>query len=147
VPDQRYYTKTNFFTITNNDNNGDMSVADKYANMNSQKNSRRSHHRGANNAFDSNSKDFTSGDEHLRMQSFNTDGGALSSSKQGFDSEYFQAKNRGGVKNKFVLKPIDEMQQQQQLLAQMSPSDFDSSGMLAKRKIKRKNAAAAYMNA
>lgn len=43
MPDQRYYTKTNFFTITNGEGvPTDMSIADKYAHMHSQKMSRRS---------------------------------------------------------------------------------------------------------
>lgn len=49
VPDQRFYTKTNFFTISGGEGGlpQDMSVADKYNHLHSQKMSRRSNKMGA----------------------------------------------------------------------------------------------------
>ena len=111
VPDQRYYTKTNFFTITNGEG-GDqsMSIADKYAHMHSQKMSRRQNQQ--NDTIQSPNQQQI----HARMQSF-TDGmhggnsqkQILAGSQPNIDQEYYQNKNRL-AKNKFVLRPIDEMQ-------------------------------------
>lgn len=71
VPDQRFYTKTNFFTINNNEADT-VSVAEKYHNLQSQKSSRRpnpyseaSQLRGGPNY-----EEFSPQSQHQRMQSF-----------------------------------------------------------------------------
>ena len=126
VPDQRYYTKTNFFTLNNNggqtQGEDQMSVADKYAHMNSQK------FRKIDGSIEE-IPQHPMMQHHHRMQSYDPQ---ILGASPAIDPEFFNQ------------KPSRSSRKPQHYVEQMMgtpPSDFDSSNNpadMAKRKIKKR---------